>query len=107
MKVLAEIIIEQGDLKKVSGEICFKLILPNQEEEIKIIKELFFKAQSLLIVCGAQNRILIVNSLLKPCLGFEEYEVLGQNLFSFLPTSSSDLQEHLFDCENRSIKFKV
>ncbi|MCT7940458.1 EAL domain-containing protein [Shewanella holmiensis] len=100
MKVLAEIIIEQGDLKKVNGEICFKLILPNQEEEIKIIKELFFKARSLLIVCGAQNRILIVNSLLKPCLGFEEYEVLGQNLFSFLPTSSSDLQEHLFDCEN-------
>ena len=100
VKFLTEVIIEHGDYKKVTGTMLFKRTLPYEQEEISIIKEMFFKSQRLLIVCGAHNRILMINQLIKAYLGFEEYEVLGQSLTSFITLDHSSVQEHLFESEN-------
>lgn len=99
VKYLVEVTIFSSNLKLVSGSMFFKRVLPSQQEEASILKTLFYKSSRLLIVCDVHNQILLINQMLVEYLGYEEYEVVGQNISAFIHDKNNVFQEYLFNCE--------
>ena len=52
-----------------------------------------------MFVCDDNNQILLINQMLVEYLGYEEYEVIGQNISDFIHDKNNVFQEYLFNCE--------
>ena len=99
IRYLVEVTIYSSNLKLVAGSLFFKRLLPSKNQEASILKKLFYKSSRLLFVCDDNNQILLINQMLVEYLGYEEYEVIGQNISDFIHDKNNVFQEYLFNCE--------
>ncbi|MGI2168918.1 EAL domain-containing protein [Shewanella sp. MF05960] len=99
VKYLVEVAIYSSNLKLVTGSLFFKRLLPSKKEEASILKNLFYQSSRLLFVCDDKNQILLINKMLVEYLGYEEYEVIGQDISAFIHDKNNVFKEYLFNCE--------
>ncbi|MBR9726962.1 EAL domain-containing protein [Shewanella intestini] len=100
-KYLAKVTISTANLSKVSGHICLIKNLLAQEQEKKLLNEIFHNSSKLVIICDKNLDVIITNTQINQSLGFNDYEILGHRISKIICNNHNTFDEINLRCKQK------